>query len=128
MKVVLEPGLDVPHVDLMTTAGDPVRYGDLWQHRALLLISARDAADARAFEEALRDRVGEIDALGAKAVVSTTALEGLPHPGILIADRWGEICHVAPRPESCTTAFLDELMSWLQFVQARCPECEGEAR
>ena len=128
MKVVLGPGLHVPHVDLITAAGDRVRYADLWQRRALLLITVRDPADAGAFEEALGDRDGEIDALGAKAVVSATTLEGLPHPGILVADRWGEICHVSPRPESCTTTFVDELMSWLQFVQARCPECEGEAR
>jgi hypothetical protein len=44
-------------------------------------------------------------------------------PGLVVADRWGEIVHVArevPR--------VADVLDWLDHLEQRCPECEGEAR
>jgi hypothetical protein len=42
---------------------------------------------------------------------------------VLIADRWGEVQVVhAGAPD------VDDILAWLEYVQQRCPECEGEAR
>jgi hypothetical protein len=44
---------------------------------------------------------------------------------VLFADRWGEVVHVEATAElPAATALLE----WLDYVERRCPECEGEAR
>jgi hypothetical protein len=53
---------------------------------------------------------------------------GLRAPGALVADRWGEIVYVAPIAEAAGSPTVAELLEWLEYVQHRCPECEGEAK
>jgi hypothetical protein len=48
---------------------------------------------------------------------------GVPRPGALVADRWGEVVHVE---DGWPT--VSSLLEWLDYVAHRCPECEGEAR
>jgi hypothetical protein len=43
---------------------------------------------------------------------------------VLVADRWGEIVCL----ERARSVAIDDLLGWLEFVEQRCPECEGEAR
>jgi hypothetical protein len=49
-------------------------------------------------------------------------------PGVLLADRWGEIVHLTAASESARSPAPGELIEWLEYIQNRCPECEGEAR
>ncbi len=115
----LARGASVPFFDVTTTDGRRVRYDELWQRRALLLLSVPEDADA-GVAASLRARVGH----DAEVVVTADALPGLSHPGVLVADRWGEVQHVAPLGE------LDQadLAEWVCFVLIQCPECQGEAR
>lgn len=107
--------------DVATTDGRRVRYQDLWQRRELLLISlAGDAPPSLAAD--LRARVGS----AAEVVVTTSAIEGVPQPGAVVADRWGEIHHVTTIDP--TAPDLDDLVEWVRFVRMQCPECQGEAR
>jgi hypothetical protein len=45
-----------------------------------------------------------------------------------VADRWGEIAYVAAAPHVTELPTASELIEWLDYVERRCPECEGEAR
>jgi hypothetical protein len=49
-------------------------------------------------------------------------------PGVLIADRWGEVVFSDEAPDVGALPTSQELLDWLTFVRNRCPECEGESR
>ena len=109
----LKPGDLVPHFFVRAIDGREVRYADIWQRQQLLLVcmgpGGSEDPPLRAPDTAI--------------VITHDHVRGVPRPGVLIADRWGEIHHVADDiPDSA------ELLSWLRYVQQRCPECEGEAR
>jgi hypothetical protein len=53
---------------------------------------------------------------------------GVQAPGALIADRWGEIIHITAVAESAQSPAAEDLLGWLEYVQNRCPECEGEVK
>ena len=67
-------------------------------------------------------------ALDARCVVTAEVVPGLPYPGAVVADRWGEIIFAARANGDDEPADPGELVDWLQFVASQCPECEGEAR
>jgi hypothetical protein len=122
---MLEPGQDVPHFEVTALDGRPVRYGDVWQRRHLLLIALGPSDDpaGRAYADRLERARADLSAHDTAVVITADAVAGVPVPGILIADRWGEIQHVEQgRPEP------DALADWLRFVQQQCPECQGETR
>lgn len=73
----LARGASVPFFDVTTTDGRRVRYDELWQRRALLLLSVPEDADA-GVAASLRARVGH----DAEVVVTADALPGLSHPGV----------------------------------------------
>jgi hypothetical protein len=106
--------------EVTTVAGEVFSYDTVWQHRNLVLVVVADPGDP--LVSALRSHASEFHALDAACVITTNALDGMPVPGALVADRWGEILHIGERPA------VDELLEWAQHSQHRCPECEGEAR
>jgi hypothetical protein len=123
---MLTRGDQVPHFAVAATDGARVAYGDIWQRKNLLLVSLgaeepdRYAADV----SSLGPRLAEYDTA---SVVTRDAIPGVPAPGVLIADRWGEVQAVIERrPSEGPSA--DDLIEWLSYVQRRCPECEGEWR
>ena len=61
-------------------------------------------------------------------IVTRDPVEGLPCPGIVVADRWGEIAHVVHSSQVEDLPPADELIEWVRYLQYRCPECEGEAK
>lgn len=69
----LARGASVPFFDVTTTDGRRVRYDELWQRRALLLLSVPEDADA-GVAASLRARVGH----DAEVVVTADALPGRP--------------------------------------------------
>ena len=48
-------------------------------------------------------------------------------PGVIIADQWGEIAVVGHAGEAHRFMAPAEVITWLQYLAMKCPECEGEA-
>jgi hypothetical protein len=109
--------------------GTVVHYQDIWQRQNLLLVAlppgdATGAAYATSLR-ALEPRLPEYDA---SAVVTTTRIDGVPAPGVVVADRWGEVYHVKAAEQASQLPSPEELVDWLRYVQIQCPECQGETR
>jgi hypothetical protein len=89
---------------------------------------ATDECETRTAARAVNARAAEFDIHDAECVMTRDVIVGLNTPSAVIADRWGEIVHIA---ESSTSAGLpapQEIIDWLEYLGQRCPECEGEAR
>lgn len=126
---MLQRSDQVPHFQVTALDGHAVAYETFWQHRHLLLIcvdDADDAASARlgAVARDLAARAADVDGLGARLVVTHDEVPGVPRPGVVIADRWGEVFTVIDDPARFDA---DDLVEWLRWLQMKCPECEGEA-
>lgn len=76
----------------------------------------------------LNAQISELEAHDTVVALTSAVIEGVPSPGVLIADRWGEVYYVAPTVNDPQMPEPDALIEWLRFVQYQCPECEGEAR
>ena len=119
MGIMLAPGAQLPHLTLTSVTGDTIAYRDLWQRCNVAIVCTADAEVARPFVNATADFAER----NAVCLVTRETHEVLPCPGIVIGDRWGEIVHVArevPR--------VEDVLEWLDHLEQRCPECEGEAR
>jgi hypothetical protein len=122
-------GDQVRHFDVTCVDGTRAEYAAFWQRQHLLLVSLPDttALDAVAFLSALAERTADIDAYDVRTIVTTERVDGVPQPGVVVADRWGEIKLVAGATSVAELPSADELVEWVRFVQCACPECEGEA-
>ena len=127
---MLAQGDLVPHVELQTFAGGRFRYSDIWQQRNLVLVAlpGGQSASAERYASDLAARVGEFAEQQTDCVITREQVPGLPAPGVLVADRWGEIVHVSAAGDAADLTPAQELLDWIVHVQSRCPECEGEAR
>jgi hypothetical protein len=125
---MLQRGDDVPHFDVRTVGGDVFGYGTIWQRRNLVLIvlPGSDADDG--YIAALAARAAEFRDRETACVITLDAVAGLPAPAILVADRWGEVVHVATASDVSGLPTVQELLEWVDYVAQRCPECEGEAK
>jgi peroxiredoxin len=119
MGTMLAPGDHLPHLTLTTVTGDRIAYRDLWQRRNVAIVSTPDADRAQAFADA----AAEFAKRNAVCIATHQILDVPPCPGVVIADRWGEIVHVAREVPA-----VEDVLEWLDHVELRCPECEGEAR
>lgn len=121
---MLAPGDLVPHFEVTTLAGDRFEYSSIWQRRNLVLIAL--PSDAAAPEHAPWMAASARAATDEDTVWVVTAdrVAGAPYPGIVVADRWGEVVHVAAAPLPSP----DEVAQWVHDLELRCPECEGEAK
>lgn len=119
-------GSALPFFDVTTITGERVKYVELWQRRNVALVClARDPAPADIeYANDLARHSAEFDVYAAACVVTRDAVAGLPQPGVLIADRWGEVQYLA----SPDLPPVQDLLDTLDYVQRRCPECEGEWR
>lgn len=52
---------------------------------------------------------------------------GVPRPGVVIADQWGEVFAVEAAGGDHAFPPAVEVVSWLRFLAIQCPECQGEA-
>jgi hypothetical protein len=127
---VLERGALVPHVVVTAIDGRRLDYGkSVWQRKNLVLVSVGSNPDAGSAAEALQAGVARLSrAYDAECVITHEPVPGLPAPGMLIADRWGEIFVVASADLASGLPGCDEIAEWLSYVQRQCPECRGETR
>jgi hypothetical protein len=127
---MLERGNLVPHFSVTTVEGETVLYATIWQRRNLVLITL-PAAGGEASDDYVRAVTAERTAfsdLEAECVITRDAIAGLGNPGVIIADRWGEIIYLSSELEVSNLPAPNELLEWLSFVQRQCPECQGETR
>ena len=109
--------------------GTLVRYDDIWQRKNLLLVSLPpDDPTAAAYATSLSVLELDLAAYDAVLLVTTTRVEGVPSPGVVVADRWGEVYYVQEADRAAGLPAPDELTDWLRFVRNECPECQGETR
>ncbi len=109
--------------------GSSVDYRDLWQRRNLLLVSVRQAdPTSRPYVESLAAKATDLRAHDTAFIVTTDEIAGVPMPGIVIADRWGEIYFVTDAVSAAALPDPEDLIAWLRYVQRECPECQGETR
>ncbi|HEY7186485.1 MAG TPA: hypothetical protein VH436_08050 [Vicinamibacterales bacterium] len=116
----------VPHFDVTTLDGRRIRYQDIWQRRNLVLavVSAADRDGAARYASELQARERDFDREETTVVVTADAVTGLPAPAVVVADRWGEIFHLeAASGSTSNLSDVDELLSWVHFVEIQCPEC-----
>lgn len=124
----LQTGDAVPHFELSSVDGVLVRYSTIWQHRNLVLVSLRANENDDHYVNELRARASAFDDHVSTCVVTREHVPGLVAPALLVADRWGEIVHIVTAPSASELPAADQLLTWLEAIEYRCPECEGEAR
>jgi hypothetical protein len=127
--MTLQRGDIVPHFEVRTVSGERFSYSAIWQRKNLVLISL--SATAAADEDYVRElqrHEAEFSECDSVYVVTRDGVPGLPAPGALIADQWGEIVHVAAAIDGDHMPTPRELLEWVEYVASRCPECEGEAK
>ena len=120
----------MPHFEVARLDGARVRYESIWQRKNLLLVVMPTRVDnaSETYASQLANRLDEITRHDAECVITRDPIPGIQPPGVLVADRWGEVHFVAESENVAGLPPLDELIEWLQYVQMKCPECEGESR
>ena len=124
---MLKPGDLVPHFIVRNLDGDAVSYSAVWQHRNLILAAVPAGAAFEEYVSVLADRTSSFG-FDTDCVITHDMVDGLPYPGVVVADRWGEIVHLASAADEARLPDVGELQEWVDYVQRRCPECEGEAK
>ena len=83
---------------------------------------------SRAYVSRLNILWQELSSRQSECVFTHDNVPGLPGPGALVADRWGEILHVAGGSDVADLPTPEDLLDWIRYVESQCPECEGEAK
>jgi hypothetical protein len=127
---MLQRGDLIPHFEVTTLGGERINYATIWQRRNLLLVTLRDSDSdaARNYVSELTDRIPQFRARKTECVMTREQLPGIPHPGALVADKWGEVIYVRAAAEVADLPSAEDLSDWIDYVESKCPECEGEAR
>jgi hypothetical protein len=125
---MLNKGDRLPQFETTTVDDVRVSYRELWQKKNLALVCLPEdsSPEASAYVASLRESIPVLAARDAVCVVTTGAIEGVPSPGVLVADRWGEVQWVSAAARPADLPPPDQIAAWLGFVQIQCPECEGE--
>lgn len=119
----------MPMFTARSADGTLVRYDDIWQRKNLLLVSLPDDdPTAAAYATPLTVVEPNLAAYDAALLITTTRVKGVPSPGVVVADRWGEVYYVQEADRAADLPAPDELIDWLRFVRNECPECQGETR
>jgi hypothetical protein len=125
---MLQRGDSVPHFEVQTQQGEVFRYSAIWQRKNLVLLTLPETAAADAYVRDLTAREAEFLERDTVCVVTREGVAGLPTPGALVADRWGEIVEIRAANEIADLPRPEGLLEWVEYIENRCPECEGEAK
>ena len=81
--------------------GTLVHYDDIWQRKNLLLICLpHDDPTGGAYATSLSVLEPTLAEYDAVLLITTTRIEGVASPGVVVADRWGEV-YYAPGGRLC---------------------------
>ena len=109
--------------------GTRVDYQDFWQRRNLVLVVLpEDDPTAASYAASLTHLGPTLAAQDTALIVTATPIPGIPSPGVVVADRWGEVYFVQDAARASELPAAGDLMEWVQYVRNECPECQGEAR
>jgi hypothetical protein len=127
---MLQKGELLPHFSVTTVAGERFAYSDIWQRKNLVLISLPHEESNGGTEYLAQIATGTSELTGddTACLITRDRIPGVPAPGVVVTDRWGEIHHVTHAARVEDLPRLHELIEWLRYVQSQCPECEGEAK
>src|SRR5688500_11210802 len=129
-KRMLQRGDLIPHFEVTTVGGGLFTYSTIWQRRNLLLlvVPVESADSPKTYVSRLVARRSEFSEKNVECVVTADRVPGVQSPAVVIADKWGEIAHVETASQVEGLASPEELLDWFDYVERRCPECEGEAK
>jgi hypothetical protein len=116
----LQRGDSVPHIEVSTLGSGVFTYREIWQHKNLVLVALPEAPADEAYSSELARHAADFHDVNSVCVVTRDRIPGLAAPGVLVADRWGEIVHVAVAPEVSGLPAAPDLIEWLHFVRRRC--------
>lgn len=106
-----------------------VDYRDLWQRKQLVLVSLTEHDATRGpYVESLLAHAPALGQADTALVVTGDSIEGIPRPGVVVADRWGEVRFVASGRRAADLPDAAALAEWVSSVGMECPECQGETR
>jgi hypothetical protein len=126
---MLQRGDSVPHFEIQTIRGALFSYSTIWQRKNLVLVALPAEVESReSYVSRLIARQSEFSARGAECVMTRDHVPGIQSPGVIVADRWGEVAHAATTSQVDDLTSPEELLEWLDYLDMRCPECEGEAK
>jgi hypothetical protein len=127
----LRPGDHIPHFDVTNVQGQPVSYSAMWQRKNLVLVTIPVSDPLGSFSKyvgRLAPRVAALAERNTECVITRDVVPGTPRPGVVVADRWGEVVHVTSGSKGFGLPAPDQLLEWVDYLQQQCPECEGEAK
>ena len=126
---ILTRGEQVPHFVVRGLDGESIAYSTIWQQRNLLLLSLPDhEAEGKPYVERLNRALAGLTPQDTAYVFTTSEVPGVPRPGMVVADKWGEIHYVVRADTVAQLPGSDEIVDWLRYVQMQCPECQGETK
>jgi hypothetical protein len=117
----------VPHFDVADIHGTRVSYATIWQRKHLVLVVLKPG-DEPHYVTRLGAVERELADLQTRLVITRESVAGIDAPGVIVADRWGEVAFARSAPTAGDLPDPAELVEWAQHLQHKCPECEGEAR
>jgi hypothetical protein len=119
----------MPMFTALSADGSLVRYEDIWQRKNLVLVTLPENNPTRtAYTASLNVLVDSIARSDTTVVITTTPIDSVPCPGVVVADRWGEVYFVQQAARASKLPSPEELIEWVRYVQIQCPECQGETR
>jgi hypothetical protein len=125
----MHPGDLLPHFEVTDFYGRRIDYSSIWQRKNLVLVMlSHTDPSSRSYADHLMARGRDSQEDDTEWVVTCDRIAGMSSPGAVVADRWGELVHVALAQDVAHLPVPDELVEWVDYVRHRCPECEGEAR
>ena len=127
---MLQRGDLIPHFKITNHDGDAVAYSQIWQRCNLVLVTLPASRSEDAFKDYVSQLTAQIPAFGpdTACVMTRDFVSGIPCPGVVVGDRWGEILNVAAGPTVDELPRPHEIVEWIEFMQRQCPECQGEAK
>lgn len=104
-------------------------YRDIWQRKQLVLVSLTEGDVTRdAYVESLLAHAPALGHADTAVVITSESIDGVPRPGVVVADRWGEVRFAASGERAADLPHASALAEWVSSVAMECPECQGEAR
>ena len=127
---MLQRGDSVPHFEVKSLRGEMFSYSSIWQRTNLVLVvvPVEKSEFPGTYVSRLVARRSEFTAKNAECVVTADRVPGIDGPAVVVADRWGEIVYAAATSHVDTLTSAQELLDWVDYLERRCPECEGEAK